>query len=205
MIEEGENQQLDFKFEITDSRKIAKSLVAFANTDGGTLLIGVKDNGAIAGIRSDEEIHMVEAAANMYCRPEIELKIKEWEIDQKTILEVKVAGRKETNHFAEVSTGKWLAYIRVNDQNLLANNVILKVRKGKIRKKGVKVSFTEAENILLDYLRKNDCISLSGFSKIADISRYRAENILVNFILLDIIKIAITEKFICYKLSDNND
>ena len=40
-IEEGEHQQQDFKFEVSDSRKIARTLSAFANTDGGRLLIGV--------------------------------------------------------------------------------------------------------------------------------------------------------------------
>ena len=59
LIAEGEHQMLDFKFEVSDSKKIARSLVAFANTDGGRLLIGVKDNGAISGIRSDEEKHMI--------------------------------------------------------------------------------------------------------------------------------------------------
>ena len=63
LIAEGEHQQQDFKFEISDARKIAKSLSAFANTEGGRLLIGVKDNGKIAGIRSDEEKYMMEAAA----------------------------------------------------------------------------------------------------------------------------------------------
>jgi len=52
LIEEGEHQRLDFKFEITDARRLARTLVAFANTDGGRLLIGVKDNGAVAGVRS---------------------------------------------------------------------------------------------------------------------------------------------------------
>ena len=54
LIAEGEHQQQDFKFEISDARKIAKTLSAFANTNGGKLLIGVKDNGKIAGVRSDE-------------------------------------------------------------------------------------------------------------------------------------------------------
>ena len=44
LISEGEHQQLYFKFEIADAHKIARSFVAFANTDGGRLLIGVKDN-----------------------------------------------------------------------------------------------------------------------------------------------------------------
>ena len=71
LIAEGEHQQQDFKFEISDARKIAKTLSAFSNTDGGRLLIGVKDNGKIAGVRSDEEQYMIEAAARLYCRPEV--------------------------------------------------------------------------------------------------------------------------------------
>jgi len=43
LIDEGEHQCLDFKFRIDSSLKIAKTLSAFANSDGGKLLIGVKD------------------------------------------------------------------------------------------------------------------------------------------------------------------
>ena len=84
LIAQGEHQQLDFKFEIDDARKIARTLSAFANTDGGKLLIGVKDNGNIAGIRSDEEYHMIEAAAQMYCRPEPGFQTRKWNILGKT-------------------------------------------------------------------------------------------------------------------------
>ena len=66
LIEQGEHQQLDFKFEVSDSKKIARTLSAFANTDGGRLLIGVKDNGNISGVRSEEEYYMIEAASKMY-------------------------------------------------------------------------------------------------------------------------------------------
>ena len=57
LIEEGEHQQQDFKYRIDSSQKISKTLAAFANTDGGRLLIGVKDNGRIAGVDPQEEIH----------------------------------------------------------------------------------------------------------------------------------------------------
>lgn len=73
LITEGEHVHQDFKFAISDARKIAKSLSAFANTGGGRLLIGVKDNGKIAGIRSEEELYMIEAAATMYCKPSYNL------------------------------------------------------------------------------------------------------------------------------------
>ena len=56
LISEGEHVHQDFKFEISDARKIAKSISAFANTEGGRLLVGVKDNGKIAGVRSENVI-----------------------------------------------------------------------------------------------------------------------------------------------------
>ena len=69
MIAEGEHVHQDFKYTISDARKIARSLSAFANHEGGRLLIGVKDNGTIAGVRNEEDIYVVEEAAEIYCCP----------------------------------------------------------------------------------------------------------------------------------------
>jgi hypothetical protein len=77
LIAGGENQQLDFKYCVSDSRKIARTLSAFSNSDGGKILIGVRDNGRIAGIKTDEEIYMVDTAAQLFCRPEITYTIKD--------------------------------------------------------------------------------------------------------------------------------
>lgn len=70
LIAEGEHQMLDFKFEISDSKRIARSLAAFANTDGARLLVGVKDNGAIAGVRSEEEIHIFHHCGHHRAHPD---------------------------------------------------------------------------------------------------------------------------------------
>ncbi|MDE6315420.1 MAG: ATP-binding protein, partial [Muribaculaceae bacterium] len=70
LVAEGEHECQDFKYKISDARKIARSLSAFANHKGGRLLIGVKDNGVIAGVRSEEDIFMIETAAGSFCRPE---------------------------------------------------------------------------------------------------------------------------------------
>ena len=55
LINEGEHQQQDFKYRVSDALKLAKSVSAFANTDGGRLLIGVRDDGQMSGVRSEEE------------------------------------------------------------------------------------------------------------------------------------------------------
>jgi predicted HTH transcriptional regulator len=202
LIEQGENQQLDFKFEIADSKKIAKTLASFSNTDGGKLLLGVKDNGAIAGVRSEEEYYMLEGAAKLYCRPEVSFEAKNWTIDGKTVLEVTVPAGKQRPYYSKNEDGQWLVYIRVKDQNLLANNVLLRVWKRKLQKNGTFVRYSDIEKKLFEYLEKNDFITISQFCKLANIKHNKAENILVNLISLNILKIIFTEKQVIYRLEN---
>lgn len=200
LIGQGEHQQLDFKFEINDARKIARTLSAFANTEGGKLLIGVKDNGKIAGVRSDEEYHMIEAAAQLYCRPSPDFQVQRWTIQGKTILEVDIpkAGRKPC--LAKDENERWLAYLRVDDQNLLANRVLMKVWQKEKRKKGILLEYSEAEKLLLDYLKSNESITISKYCRLAKLRLSQAEEILSKLIVLDVIRIRITEKGSSYSL-----
>jgi ATP-dependent DNA helicase len=48
LIKNGESKTLEFKENITDS--VINSVVAFANTTGGKILIGISDNGDVKGI-----------------------------------------------------------------------------------------------------------------------------------------------------------
>ena len=187
LIAQGEHQQQDFKFCINDSRKIAKSLVAFANTDGGRLLIGVKDNGNIVGIRTDEEYYMIEAAANLYSSPKINFETTTWEIEGKVVLEITIEASTKKPHYAENDNKKWKAYIRKNDENILANNVLLKAWKLARNKSGFLFEYNQPRKALIDYLSENKQITLSKFAKIAHIRRIEAENILAEFLFLECI------------------
>jgi predicted HTH transcriptional regulator len=201
LIAEGENQKLDFKYCISDSRKIARTLSAFSNSDGGKILIGVRDNGSIAGIKSDEEYYMVETASILYCRPEIDFTIKQHSTGGKSILEVEVIKGDKRPYQAKDDNGKWLSYFRHHDQNLVANKVLLQVWRKEEKRSGVLVKFSKAENLLMDYLVKNGSISLSKFRKIARISSYKAESILANLIIFKVIIMKASEKGFSYELN----
>jgi len=201
LIAEGENQQLDFKYCVSDSRKIARTLSAFANSDGGRLLIGVRDNGSIAGIKSDEEIYMVDTAVHLFCRPEINFNTKQHITGGKTVLEVEVIKGDKRPYKVKDEKGKWLSYFRHHDQNLVANKVLLQVWRKEEKKRGVLVKFGKAENSLMDYLAKNGSITLSKFRKIARISSYRAESILANLILFKVLKMEASERGFSYELN----
>ena len=203
LIRQGEHQQLDFKHSITDSKKIARSLAAFSNTDGGKLLVGVRDNGSIAGVRSDEELYMVQAAADLYCKPNIEFETKVWEIQDKTILEItipKISGEKLIE--APDKNGNNKVFIRVNDENFIVNNIYLKAWNKKKFGKGVLIRYDEPEKILFEYLQENKRISFSKFRNLANLSKYKAERILVNLVVLDLIKINFSENQILYELAE---
>jgi predicted HTH transcriptional regulator len=205
MIREGEHQKQDFKFCITDSRKIAKSLVAFANTDGGSLLIGVKDNGNVVGVQSDEEYYMVESAARIYSRPPVPFSTRQWHLDGKTVLQVMVEPGTQKPHFAKDENGKWLAYVRHKDENRLAGKVMIEVWKKQKSTIGITVRLSDAEKFLLKYLDEHQFISVSGFARKASLPYRQAEQLLADFIVLGIVKPYFGDTNVVYQFNRDFD
>ena len=194
LIKQGEHQTLDFKHSITDSKKIARSLVAFANTDGGTLLIGVKDNGSIVGVDSEEEYYMIEAAAQMYCKPEIPFHVTKWNINGKAVLEVVVKPSKKRPHKAPDKSGDYKVFVRVKDENIVATSIQLKIWKADRHRKSIQMILSSKENFLFDYLKTNPKITIGQFSRLAFISRIDAENTLINLTVLGMIRYIATQE-----------
>ena len=202
LIAEGEHQTLDFKYAVSDSRKIARTLIAFANSNGGRLLIGVKDNGKIKGIHSDEEIHMIDTAANLFCRPVPEYKTEVWDVEGKNVLEVIVPEQEKRPFRAPDDEGRWRAYVRVGDNTFIANRVLIRTWKRKKNPKGALVTYTAPEKLLLHYLNEHPEISQQAFRKMAGIPGYIAENILVKLLSWQVISIRFTDRGIRYVMNE---
>lgn len=188
LIAESEHQQQDFKFEISDARKIAKTLSAFANTDGGRLLIGVKDNGKIAGVRSDEEQYMIEAAAQLYCSPQVDYRMHTYLAEGRSVLVVEVEESRQKPVYARDESGKNLAYLRIKDENILATPVHLRVWQQSGNPQGELIEYTQREQLLLDLLRENELLSLNRYCRMARLSRHAAEHLLAKFIRYGIVE-----------------
>ena len=192
LIDQGEHQKLDFKFEISDVKKIARTFSAFANTDGGTLLIGVKDNGNISGVKADEEAYMIESSAEIYCSPKVDYEIKPHKIHDKTVLEVIIPESKNKPHRAPWKDS-WKAFVRVGDQNFLANSVIFETWKNIYQKKDLLVRYDNYEELLFDLLKKKEEISLQDFIDCCKIKPYLAIKILAKLITVEVLDYRITE------------
>lgn len=201
LIQKGENEELDFKQEISSAAKIAKTIVSFANRKGGRLLIGVRDNKSIAGIRTEDEKYMLGLAADFYCKPTLELEIIEHELEGKVILEAIIPEGADKPYAAKGDDGKWWVYVRVKDKSLLASKIVVDVLKREAAQKDTFIKYTSKEKALLEYLSKNERITLKQYCKMLNLSRHRASKILVNLISAGVVRSHNTEKVEFYTLS----
>ena len=199
LIAQGEHQQLDFKFEVSDSRKIARTLSAFANTDGGRLLIGVKDNGAIAGVRSEEEYYMIEAASKMYTKPEVPFTATRWNVNGKTVLEVLIEKGSEKPYLAPDKDNRFRAFIRVADENILANQILVLAWKKSSCDDGTLLRVAQPVEMLFDCLKRENEISTNRFCRIAHIRYHEACEILSDLLAMHTLEYFVREKHILYR------
>lgn len=196
----GENDRVDFKQRVTQPEKIARTLVSFANTRGGVILIGVKDNGTISGIDPEEEKHTLQLAADFYCDPPVKVQYEEVEEDKRTVLKVIVAESTHKPHYAKVKDDDWRGYVRVKDTS---------VQTSKIVEKGLALEppqfeplpLDRHENAVLTYLQDSPRITLKQYMKLANLSERRAYRTLVKLVIHGYLRLHDKEKEDFYTLS----
>lgn len=193
-LKDGEGTTLDFKQSVSSAAKIAKTMVSFANTKGGVLLMGVRDNKTLCGVRSEDEKYMLDMAAHFYCRPELNIEIIEHEAEGKVLLEVKVPDGSDKPYYAKDEEGKWWVYVRVNDKSLLASKTTVDFLKRQQQNLQNPVPMGHIERGILDYLSKNERITMLQICKMFNISRRRASRTLVNLMSLGVVRSHTTEK-----------
>ncbi|MCM1139609.1 MAG: ATP-binding protein [Duncaniella sp.] len=179
LIEEGEHVHQDFKFSISDARKIARSLSAFANNDGGRLLVGVKDNGVIAGVRNEEDIYVIEQAAEMFCSPAQHIDVAAFKCDGGlTVFRVEIAKSAVRPVMVHETDGSWKAYYRVKDENISAPELMVRAWERAAENTGILIELNDAERQLLQQASVRP-VKLEDFMVLAHISHAAAEEMVI--------------------------
>ena len=159
LIREGEHQQQDFKYRVADACKLAKTVSAFANTDGGRLLIGVRDDGHLSGVRSEEEIYMMHQAAYKFCKPEASIKFDTYHVEGRTIVVATVPPSVNRPICALDEEGCKRAYIRINDENIVATPVHLALWRESQKPQGTILTYNDDIPLLLAILQKQQSLN----------------------------------------------
>lgn len=180
LIAKGEGVQLDFKQSITNQKKIARTLVAFANNSGGKLLIGVKDNGTLLGCDAEEEMYMIFEAAEHFCEPPVDVKFIIYESEEYLqIVEVTIKNSLKKPHFALDEQDEWQLYMRSNDKTLLASKTTKRVLESEDDEVLDVNSLDSKSLFVLDYLKHKEFITPKILSQKLNLSLQRANKLLV--------------------------
>ena len=180
LIREGEHQQQDFKYRVSDACKLAKSVSAFANTDGGRLLIGVRDDGNLSGVRSEEEIYMMHQAVYKYCKPEASIKFDTYHIEGRTIVIATVPPSTRKPIYAIDEEGKKRAYIRINDENIVASPVHLALWRESQNPQGTVMTYDDTIRQLLEAIPTQQ--TLNQIVRQSRLPRYKVISLLARLI-----------------------
>lgn len=207
LIEGGENQQVEFKRKFTEPEKIAKEMIAFANTQGGKILFGIDDDKKVVGVESEKgEIEYIDLAARFYCEPELVHYIDIMHIYRKDVIVLNIPESKTKPHRL-IENGKsdddeYKVYIRVKDKSVLASRETVKVlRKLRADSPAQIINLGDKEKALIQYLTDHERITVNEFREFLNLSNRRASRILVNLVRADIIRLHNHEKEDFYTLN----
>lgn len=123
----SESRTLEYKEDLTKS--YLKTVSAFANYDGGSIIFGVRDNGEAIGIENPEKLRLsVENQINDNIRPRPRYLLEQYEEEGKALVELKVeAGLQPPYYYQKKAyTRNDTSTIEVSDYEL--NDLILKGR-----------------------------------------------------------------------------
>lgn len=182
LIATGESAFLEFKQKVASPEKLAKEIAAFANTKGGSLLIGVADNGEAVGVESYmEEEFWISQAAEDCCVPVPDISIELICFSGKDILLVKVPESAEKPIHVKGKKSR-IVYIRREDESVVASDEIVEVLKNGSSEEGVTFEYGEKERLLFRFLNEYSDITVERFSILINTTTYTAAKILVNLV-----------------------
>ncbi len=208
LIEEGEGFAIEFKRRISSPEKIARTLISFANTKGGTILFGVDDDGSIIGVESEKsETELIEIAGKEYTDPPIIPTIDIVPFDGRDVIVCHIAESKTKPHYYlgaqdRVNGESTRVYIRVNDKTMMASKEVVRILQNENPDAPpLTVMIGENEKRLFKYLDQHERITLREFGRLVNISDRRASRILVRLVRAGVVRIHTHEKEEFYTLA----
>jgi predicted HTH transcriptional regulator len=182
--------------------KIIKELVAFANTDGGHLFLGVSDDGQIEGLKfAEEEQFLLERAIEKYCFPAFSYTAYPISLDNgRTVLVYQVFESVDKPHYVQLDSDvQPHCYVRIKDRTVQASKEMRQILRRE-NQEGIQFSYGDSERWLMEYLRNKPVITLDEFATLNKLPLWIASRKLILLVLAQVLKITPGESFDQYSL-----
>lgn len=201
LVAKGEGQNLEFKRKASHPEKIVREMIAFANAQGGILLLGVGDDKSIPGLKFPEDESYVVNQALENCRPPLSFNETFIPVgDDRTVIQYEISESKRKPHTFRSEQQIVEAFVRVEDRSIKASREVREIAKRAQRKKDIRFHYGEHETLLMKYLDENPSITLKKFME-SGLNRFRSSRKLILLVLADVLKISPNEKGDLYSLA----
>ena len=126
-IQSGESKTLEFKLQLPKADQLAKTLIAFANTSGGKLILGVDDQRQIIGVQGDEFDLMDQIASMLYskCEPTLLPNIYLETLQGKTLVVLQVHRGSQLPYYLKSQGREQGVYVRLGASNRPASQEMI--------------------------------------------------------------------------------
>lgn len=226
LVKEGEHATLEFKKKVTHPEKIVREIVAFANSSGGNLLIGVGDEGGLSGLRyPEEEAWLLNKAIEELCRPKIRFQLETIALSaSKWVLRYYISESMQKPHFvleptqpaqnsllhAKQRRNKTLpmrkrTYVRVADRSIQASRELREILRRRQKQRDIGFRWTEKEQKLMQYLQEHSFITVKELANTANIPLVVASRTLVKLVLANVLDIQPAESADLYVLKPQEE
>jgi len=189
----GEGLSLEFKRRTPRPERIAKEMVALANTHGGRIALGVDDDGEIPGVENaSEQQFLVRQAVEAHCMPPVKYSTERVVVaDRRDVLVVLVPESPSKPHVvvpdSAVTNGEGTAYVRVEERSVEASDETVEQLESERPGGNVTFEFGETESLLMRYLDDYGRITVSQLAQLADIPPERACQTLLRLTKADLL------------------
>jgi len=183
LIAGGEGAAVEFKAFPPTPTRFAKSFVAFANTGGGVIVIGVHDNLEIAGVDDPDAVAgTVSQVAGFHCEPAVAVGGRVVVLGGKKILVVEVSESEAKPHRVLGVRSDKSVYVRVGATNRIASKSVVRSLREGATTRAARGKLDPNAARLIDYLESHERITTAGFQRLVNISKRRASRILVDLV-----------------------
>lgn len=191
LVRQGEGDTLEFKLKSNHPERIIREVVAFANSGGGKLLIGVGDDKTIKGLKyADEDEYIIERAIEKYCVPSISYRTERVPIaDERDVLIFHIHRSAEKPHAVLDALGKRKAYVRVKDKSVQASYEMRQIMKRARPDRDVRFSYGEKEKQLMQLLDEQQSVTVDSYASKVGIPRNLASRTLVMLVLANVLEV----------------
>lgn len=203
LVAQGEGSTLEFKRKATHPEKIICEMAAFANTQGGTLLVGVSDDGNLSGLKfPDEEAFAIRGALKKFCRPALPYKEQLITLSEnRFILSYEIFPSHRKPHYVVHNKVKPEVFVRVADKSIKASREVEEIIRRRQLKKDIQFTYGEHERLLMQYLSLHPSVTLTQFIELSKLKRYYASRKLVLLVLANVLRVTPNEKGDEYSLA----